>query len=500
MILLLKIMALTTRANCASLQQTPTKLSDSTDINIYYDRAAPQDTMTLEYYNNIFNYLPRPGIDHAIRLQALMRRDGSYHFSFLQKATIGYIIVSNFGTYTFSKHKGGLLDQMIEKGDRITIRISDFGHPDDTFAVPGRMKYVYTGDSCRKYKALLSADSVIKYAKVKTDPYFDKDMHFGYNNPIDLHIREKLAFFRSVKTSFDEEFYNHLLVNTAYKIKFAKYIIIAGIYKRLVANADSSAIEKFRKSYRQMSDSDKACFSQSLLFESPYYVNSEIDRLETNDLIAHGSINSDRVVHSIIDNYSGIHRDKLLVAYIQERDSTLVHYNQVLDDALNIVKESSCRNILLELNNRRSGTLAYNFSLPGMNGKAVSLSDFKGKIVFIDFWYTGCENCTDYYTHELSKVEQYYRNNKNAVFITICIDKSVAQWKRSVLSGIYTSKDAINLHTTVNAELIRKYMVESYPHPVLIGRSGQIISFGDQNMRNKQLLIRMIGDALSRNN
>ena len=44
-----------------------------------------------------------------------------------------------------------------------------------------------------------------------------------------------------------------------------------------------------------------------------------------------------------------------------------------------------------------SGKYAYNFNLPDTLSKRVQLSEFKGKVVFIDFWYTGCTNCVEFY-------------------------------------------------------------------------------------------------------
>ncbi|MCK4738434.1 MAG: TlpA family protein disulfide reductase [Deltaproteobacteria bacterium] len=42
-----------------------------------------------------------------------------------------------------------------------------------------------------------------------------------------------------------------------------------------------------------------------------------------------------------------------------------------------------------------AGSEAPNFTLPDLEGNLVSLSDFKGKVIFLNFWATWCETCTE---------------------------------------------------------------------------------------------------------
>ena len=48
------------------------------------------------------------------------------------------------------------------------------------------------------------------------------------------------------------------------------------------------------------------------------------------------------------------------------------------------------------------GKCAVDFSLPGLDGKKIKLSDYRGKVVFLNFWATWCPPCLE----EMASMEQ----------------------------------------------------------------------------------------------
>ena len=51
---------------------------------------------------------------------------------------------------------------------------------------------------------------------------------------------------------------------------------------------------------------------------------------------------------------------------------------------------------------------APDFTFPGLDGKKVSLSDYKGKVVLVNIWATWCPPCVD----EMPSMEKLYQKFK----------------------------------------------------------------------------------------
>ncbi len=70
------------------------------------------------------------------------------------------------------------------------------------------------------------------------------------------------------------------------------------------------------------------------------------------------------------------------------------------------------------------------FVCKDINGKEYSLEDFRGKLVYIDFWATWCGPCR----HELPYLEELQKDfkGKNIVFVSISLDDNKAAWEKMV--------------------------------------------------------------------
>ncbi len=118
------------------------------------------------------------------------------------------------------------------------------------------------------------------------------------------------------------------------------------------------------------------------------------------------------------------------------------------------------------------GMDAPTFNLKDINGRSVSLIDFKGKVVFLDFWATWCTPCIHQLPSHKKLQEQF--QGREVVFLYISMDRNSTIWKNFVqnnnLPGIHLSAGTNMLHS----QIAKKYKVNSLPYSLIIDPNGKI--------------------------
>jgi thiol-disulfide isomerase/thioredoxin len=125
----------------------------------------------------------------------------------------------------------------------------------------------------------------------------------------------------------------------------------------------------------------------------------------------------------------------------------------------------------------RKGTPAPNFTYNDVNDNPVSLSDFKGKLIYLDVWGTWCGPCLAQ-KPSLKKLKGQFEDNDDIVFISISGERSVndvQKWKDFVekeqLPGVHLFG-----RTTGDDDIANLYKISGYPTFFIIGKDGNFIS------------------------
>jgi peroxiredoxin len=108
------------------------------------------------------------------------------------------------------------------------------------------------------------------------------------------------------------------------------------------------------------------------------------------------------------------------------------------------------------------------FALRDSHGSAVRLSQYKGKVVLLNFWATTCGGCKVEIPWFMEFADRY--QGRGLVVIGVSLDDH--GWK---LVKPFLQEQKINYTVTVDSDkLTKRYGVEALPMTLLIDRDGKI--------------------------
>jgi thiol-disulfide isomerase/thioredoxin len=132
------------------------------------------------------------------------------------------------------------------------------------------------------------------------------------------------------------------------------------------------------------------------------------------------------------------------------------------------------------------------FKFPDANGKEIALSDFKGKVVYVDVWATWCGPCLAELPF-LKELEKKYHDS-GVVFLSVSTDKDadrgkwLAMLKEKEMGGIQVfAGDKARVH------IIDPYKITGIPRFILVGKDGNLAS--DNAPRPSSIEIKALLDA-----
>lgn len=127
------------------------------------------------------------------------------------------------------------------------------------------------------------------------------------------------------------------------------------------------------------------------------------------------------------------------------------------------------------------GSPALGFTQNNVDGKPVSLSDFKGKYVLLDFWASWCGPCRAENPNVLKAYNEY--KNKNFTILSVSLDINSKDWIKAVDHDKLPWTQVSDLKGWRN-QVAEEYGVHAIPSNYLIDPNGIIIA---NNLRGDKL-------------
>lgn len=115
--------------------------------------------------------------------------------------------------------------------------------------------------------------------------------------------------------------------------------------------------------------------------------------------------------------------------------------------------------------------------LTDLDGKPVSLDDFKGKVVYIDFWASWCGPCRMMMPYSKHLHDQLTdKEKKNILFLYISIDAKPEAWKKGIEDNHI---EGINVISPGNwaSKVCKYFQINSIPRYMIMNRKGEIVNY-----------------------
>ena len=113
-----------------------------------------------------------------------------------------------------------------------------------------------------------------------------------------------------------------------------------------------------------------------------------------------------------------------------------------------------------------------NLTLTTLDGKSIQLSDYRGKIILLNFWATWCPPCVI----EFPQMLELTATNKDIIFIAVSVDENedaIERFLKKQNQKHTNSERFITAHDP-GRKTAHNLGIKKFPETIIIGKDGRI--------------------------
>jgi thiol-disulfide isomerase/thioredoxin len=124
---------------------------------------------------------------------------------------------------------------------------------------------------------------------------------------------------------------------------------------------------------------------------------------------------------------------------------------------------------------RDTGIVLPDYTFIDENGASKKLSDFRGKILYIDIWTTWCAPCIGGFPHSKQLLKRLKAAQIDTLiqFVNICTEDSRSAWRKKLKQH---TPVGVNLYSK-DTSIYKLWDIASFPRYILVDASGQVMCY-----------------------
>lgn len=178
-----------------------------------------------------------------------------------------------------------------------------------------------------------------------------------------------------------------------------------------------------------------------------------------------------------------VYISKLKEIYIAE-NLPLADFEKLKEKADKLTEEEKSKQIIEQFGSKTPA----DFALKNIEGKEVKLSDYRGKIVVLDFWATWCGPCKASFPKMQELVNKYKDKDVTFLFVNTWENKKDEEVLKNVTEYLTEKKYTFNVVFDSKSEVVTNYKIQGIPTSILIGKDGNILFSGHSNSNLGELI------------